>query len=143
MTNDDIAQKLALLPEGLEDENVRSWHHVANMCEFYFAHGGDTRWHVLADLIQKLSESEQIKLFRGGLSLNIMMFSTKEETGLGKGDAYLYVSVQDDDVAEVGYRAVDTQKTETFECKNNELFIKIQLLLDRLWNETRDKKNAS
>jgi len=25
MTNDDITQKLALLPEGLEKENIQSW----------------------------------------------------------------------------------------------------------------------
>ena len=131
MTKDDIAQKLALLPEGLEDENVQSWHHVVNMCEFYFEHGGDTRWHVLTDLIQKLLESEQTKLFRGGLSLELMMISTKEGTGLGKGDAYFYVGVKDNNVAEVGYRSANTQKAETFECKNNELFIKIQPLLDR------------
>ena len=142
MTKDDIAQKLALLPESLMQENIQSWHHVVNMCEFYFAHDGDTSWHVFTDLIHELAESEQTKLFRGGLSLNNMMFSTKEETGLGTGDAYFYVYVQDDNVTEVGYRAVDTQEAELFECKNNELFINIQPLLDRLWNETRGKKNA-
>ena len=67
MTKNDISLKLVHLPEGLADENVRSWHHVVNMCEFYFERGGDTRWHVLTDLIQKLSEAEQNKLFRGGL----------------------------------------------------------------------------
>ena len=142
MTKDDVAQKLALLPNGLVEENIQSWLHVVNVCEFYFSHGRDTSWHVLTDLIQKLSESEQTKLFRGGLSLNIMMVSTKEETGLGKGDAYFYIYVKDDNVTEVGYRAVDTQEAEIFECKNNELFIKIKPLLDRLWNETRGKKNA-
>ena len=142
MTNDDIAQKLALLPEGLAEENIQSWLHVANVCEFYFSHGRDARWHVLTELIQKLSESEQAKLYRGGLSLNVMMFSTKEETGLEKEDAYFYIYVKDDNVTEVGYRAVDSQKAETFECRNNELFTKIQPLLDRLWNETRGKKNA-
>jgi len=100
------------------------------------------RWCVLIDLVQKLSEFEQIKLYRGGLSLNIMMISTKEETGLEKGDAYFYVYVQKGDTAEVGYRAANTQKAETFECMHNELLIRIQPLLDRLWNETRGKKNA-
>ena len=142
MTSDYIPQKLAFLPEDLIEENIQSWHHVVNMCELYFAHGGDIRWRVLIDLTQKLSESGQIKLYRGGLSLNIMMISTKEETGLEKGDAYFYVYVQKGDVAEVGYRASNTEKAETFECKNNELFIKIQPLLDRLWNETRGKKNV-
>lgn len=141
MTN-DIAHKLALLPEDLVEENIQSWHQVVNMCELYFKHGGDMRWHVLIDLTQKLSESGQIKLYRGGLSLNIMMISTKEDTGLEKGDAYFYVYVQDDHIAEVGYRASNTEKAETFECKNNELFIKVQPLLDRLWDETRGKKNV-
>jgi len=35
MTNDDIAQKLALLPEGLVEENIQSWHHVVDMCELF------------------------------------------------------------------------------------------------------------
>ena len=70
------------------------------------------------------------------------MFSTKEETSLEKGDAHFYVYVQDNKISEVGYRAENTQKAETFECKNNELFIRIQPLLDRLWNETRGKKNV-
>ena len=142
MNTDDVQQKLALLPEGLVEENIQSWQHVVNMCEFYFAHGGDTRWHILIDLIQKLSESKQIKLYMGGLSLNVLMTSTKEEYGLEKGDAYFYVYVQDIDIAEVGYRAANTQKAEIFKCKNDELFIKTQPLLDRLWNETRGKKNA-
>jgi hypothetical protein len=59
-----------------------------------------------------------------------------------KGDTYLYIFIKDDSLAEVGYRAANTQEAETFDCKNDELFTNLQPLLNRLWNETRGKKNV-
>jgi len=142
MTNNDITQKLALLPEGLAEENVRSWQHVVRFCELVLSRSINFQWQHLLEVIQKLSASEQIKLYRGGLSLYTLMISTKEKHGLEKEDAYIYVLIKDENSTEIGYYAANSDEAEKIDCNNDELITKLQPLLDRLWNEMRVKKNA-
>ena len=112
MNNDDIAQKLALLPEGLAEENVRSWQHVVQFCELVLSRSINFQWQHLLELIQKLSASEQTKLYRGGLSLYTLMISTKEKHGLEKEDAYIYVLIKDENSTEIGYYAANSDEAE-------------------------------
>jgi len=142
MTKDEISQRLVLLPEGLAEENIQSWQRIVKFFELMTSPPGTSRWTPMLDLVQSLSESEQAKLFRAGASLLTLMISTKEKHGLENGDAYIYISSKDEDTAEIGYRASHTQMAETYDCKNDELITESQLLLDRLWNETRGKKKA-
>jgi len=142
MTNDDIAQKLALLPEGLAEENIYSWKHVLKLFELFASHEGGYRYKPFVELIQTMHESEQAKLFRAGMSVTVLMISTKEEHGLHIEDAYIYALIKDNNLIEVGYYPANSKKAETYDCNKDELITRLQLFLDRLWNETRGKKNA-
>lgn len=142
MTNDEIIQRLAILPERLAEENIQSWQHIVKFFKLMTAHPGTSRSMPMLDLVQRLSESEQAKLFRAGASVLDLMISTKEKHGLEKGDAYICVGLGDGDLAEVGYFTATAEKAEVFACKNDEIMFVLQPLLDRLWNETRGKKNA-
>ncbi len=43
---------------------------------------------------------------------------------------------------DIFYFGETADEAESFSCKSSELMSVIQPLLDRLWNETRGKKNA-
>jgi len=139
---DDIASKLASLPEGLVEENIQSWQHVAKLYELFTSlQGNRSQQMPLYDLVQTLCKSEQAKLFRAGVSVNVLMISTKEKNGLEKGDAYIFVAANLDNI-EAGYFTATAHEAEVITCKNDEIMPILQPLLDRLWNETRGKKNA-
>jgi len=141
MTNNDIAQKLALLPEGLAEENIQSWEHVVHYYEWISS--SDSRHLPMLNLVQNLAESEQIKLFRGGTSLFTLIISTKEIHGLEKGDKSIGVEgYPDDDLVDIFYLGTTEDESESFTCKSSEGMSVIQPLLDRLWAETRGKKNV-
>ena len=76
------------------------------------------------------------------MSLYTLMISTTENLGLEKEDAYIYVSIEKGNLVEVGYHEASLGKTERVVFNNDELFAKLQPLLERLWDETRGKKNA-
>jgi len=138
MTDNDIAQKLALLPEGLAEENILSWQHVERLFGL-FARSENSPYKPLHALIQTICKSEQAKLFRAGVSVTVLMISTKEKHGLEKGDVHIFLGLKDDNTLYIGY---STNTDDLFECKNDDILPILQPLLNRLWNETRGKKNA-
>jgi hypothetical protein len=142
MTNDDITQKLSLLPEGLAEENLRTWQHIVRLFEFYTSPDGGSQLKPVLDLVKVLSTSSQAKLFRAGASLYFLMISTNEKHGLEQGDAYIGVSLENDDSFDVYYFAATAQEAETFHSNKDEIMPTLQPLLNRLWTETRGKKNA-
>jgi hypothetical protein len=134
----DIQQKLALLPDGLAEENVLSWQHVAKLFGA-FTRYEESPYNPLYDLIQAICKSEQAKLFRAGMSAPALMISTKEKHGLEKGDAFIWLGLKDNNNLYIGYSA---NTDEVFVCKNDDVLSMLLPLLDRLWNETRGKKNG-
>ena len=142
MTNEGIAQKLALLPEGLAEENFQTWQRVLEGNRELSSFPSYSQ--VLIPMIGWISEfikSEQTKLFRAGLPGLTLMISTKEKHGLEKNDPYVFIDIDDADSMIVGY-CNSYQELESQSCKNSEIISAVQPLLNRLWNETRGKKNA-
>ena len=142
MTNEEIARKLALLPEGLAEENFQTWQRVLEGNHELSSFPSYSQ--VLVPMIDWISEfikSEQTKLFRAGLPGLTLMISTKEKHGLEKDDPYVFIDIDDSDAMIVGY-CNTSQELESHSCKNSEVMSEVQPLLDRLWNETRGKKNA-
>jgi len=141
MANDDITQRLALLPEGLAEENIQSWQHVLHHYEWISS--SDSRHLPMLNVVHALSELEQIKLFRGGNSLFTLIISTKERHGLEKGDKSIGIDGNpDNDLVDIFYLGTTIDESESFTCKSSEVLSLIQPLLDRLWSETRGKKNV-
>jgi hypothetical protein len=145
MTNDDITQKLALLPEGLAEENLRTWQLALEMYEWLCSKPVYSEiLPPVFDWARGFSQSEQAKLFRAGIPGLFLTISTKEKHGLEHGDPCVVINVDDEkpEMLIISYFAGGTESTEDFSCKNDEIMLVLQPLLDRLWNETRGKKNA-
>lgn len=145
MTNDDIAQKLAWLPEGLAGENLRAWQLALETYEWLCSKPMYSE--VLTpvfDWAKEFSQSEQAKLFRVGIPGLYLTISTKEKHGLEHGDPCIVVNVDDEkpELLIISYFPQNIENTENFTCKNDEIMDVLQPLLDRLWDETRGKKNA-
>ncbi|HEU0296260.1 MAG TPA: hypothetical protein VFR47_26220 [Anaerolineales bacterium] len=142
MANDDIAQKLALLPEGWAEENAESWQDAIQYYQRLVFDHPHSKFKYLLDLVQTISISDQVKLFRTYPSIWILIISTssmKEEPRYG--NLFIVVGVKDDNSAHVGYYGL-TETLESIDCSNTKILPTLQPLLDRLWNETRGKKNA-
>jgi len=82
MTNDDIAQKLALLPEGLANRNMQSWNEavkffeqpVDTMIAEHFPYMPQMRQIAIA-----FSNSKQVQLFRAeGQVYETLIISTSD-----------------------------------------------------------------
>lgn len=148
MTNNDIAQKLALLPEGLAEENFRTWQLALEAYQKLCSRSEYSQ--VLTPMFvwaKRFIQSEQAKLFRAGVPGLCLLISTKEKHGLEHGDPYVAIDVNDEnlEMVIVSYFVSGTERTGAIESiisKNNEIMPTLQPLLNRLWNETRGKKNA-
>jgi len=152
MTNDDITQKLALLPEGLAERNMQSWNEAVE----YFGRPVDAfiaEYFPYTSEMQKVatvfSNSEQAKLFRAeGQTYHTLIISTTD--GQVKiGEPYLMVFI-DRGFLTAQY-GIDEERFKYDLYKrisNNNLGVGddvmtiLQSMLNLLWNETRGKKNA-
>lgn len=101
MTNDDFAQKLALLPKGIAERNLRSWEpvvmHYKEFAEHPFGDVLPNNYYDIAfpaiyKLVKDFSNTEQAKLFRGGTSVYDLFISTANEHGLKIGDRFVSVA---------------------------------------------------
>jgi hypothetical protein len=148
MTSNEITQKLALLPEGVEEENLRTWKETIDYYqealqvdpEMISAEAISIHKHLL-NLVQTISKSGQEKLYRAYSSLSMLIISTTTPTAKDYGDLFIVVDVKTDNLAYVAYSG-RKEVIEFTECKINEIMPTLQPLLDRLWNETRGKKKA-
>jgi hypothetical protein len=141
MNTNDVQQKIALLPEGLTEENVLSWQHILKLFELFNSHNGGDRYKPFVELIGTIYKSDQAKLFRAGVSAAVLMISTKEKHGLEQGDAYIFIGSRIETV-DIGYFTATAHEAEVINCKNDEIMSTLKPLLDRLWSETRGKKNT-
>jgi len=141
MTNDDITQKLALLPKGLEEENIQSWQDAMQYYQMLVFDHADSRFKYLLDLVEGVLQLEDAKLFRVYPDKDLLILSTTTKEDRGYGDFFIVIGLRDENTTDVGcYRP--TKAVESVVCKSNEILPTLQPLLDRLWNETRGKKNA-
>ena len=141
MTNDDIDKKLALLPEGLEEENIKSWENVLRFYKMAASLPSNSWLTPMVDMIQAVINSGQQKLFRAGLQLYTLIISVKEEHGLEKGDHHIRVDIDNKNSIEVWY-GTNSNDAERISFDGNKITLELQPFLDKLWNETRGKKNA-
>ena len=159
MTNDDIAQKLALLPEGIAEKNLRSWEPVVTHYKEFAEHPFgdilpnnfyDIAFPAIYKLVKDLSNSEQAKLFRGGTSVYDLFISTANEHGIKIGDRFVSVTFRANNKIIIQYEIASPITLEEnpnvikrvyCEAEDN-LMLELQPMLDLLWNETRGKKNA-
>jgi hypothetical protein len=142
MPNDDIAHKLALLPEGLAEENVQTWQYAIQYYQSRVSHPLlGSRFKYLLDLVQDISKSGQEKLFRAYPSIWMLIISTATPMAEDHGDLFIVIGVQSENLTHAFYSG-HKEIIESIDCKSNEITPTLQPLLDRLWNETRGKKNA-
>ena len=158
MTNDDIVQKLSLLPKGIAENNLASWEKIV---QFYKKFVDDSEHHFplenpmhkalipIYNLVKEISTTEQAKLFRAGQSMYDLVISTAEQHGLKPGDHSIrvlndaeFIIIQYD----VGSLLFDGDNPNIYESHTcnpgDNLMIVLQPLLSKLWNETQDKKNV-
>lgn len=142
MNIDDIQQKLALLPEGLAEENIQSWQ---SAIQYYQSHTSYPNYSFLLPLLsltQKFSKSEQVKLFRTDFSLGTLMISTSTKDGFGKENPLITVDIKNEGAPDIYYFTCPGEWDDVITCKNEDIMSVMQPFLDRLWNETRGKKNV-
>jgi hypothetical protein len=156
MTNDDIAHKLALLPEGLSEANLQTWQETIDYYQKAIQINPEIQidpemnsskiisgYKHLLDLVLAISKTGQEKLFRIDSSLWMIKISTQtsERVGERQGFPFIVIDLKSDVLSIVGYYDPTTSWKIT-ECMNDEIMPALQPLLDKLWNETRGKKNA-
>jgi len=158
MTNDDIAQKLALLPEGIAEKNLGSWEPVVTHYKEFAEHPFgdilpnnfyDKAYPAIYKLVKDFSNTEQAKLFRGGTAVYDLFISTVDEHGLKIGDRFVSVTFSASNII-IKYEIAGPITLEEnpnvikrVNCGADEnLMLKLQPFLNLLWAETRGKKNA-
>lgn len=141
MANNDIAQKLALLPEGLAEDNLQTWQRAMRYFQDRVSDYPGSRLKYLLGLVESISKLEEAKLFRVKPSARLLVISATTKEDQDHGDFFIVVGLKDEDTTNI----VCSRPTEiaySVVCKNNEIVSTLQPLLDRLWNETRGKHNA-
>ena len=96
MNNQDITQKLGLLPEGLAKRNVHSWKDtvefferpVESMIGEHFPYSN-----LVGKVALAVLKSEQAKLFKAGEQAYSLIISTADEQELKIGEPFLNVDV--------------------------------------------------
>jgi hypothetical protein len=141
MTTEDITQKLALLPAGLAEKNIKSWENVLQFYKMAASLPSNSWLTPMVNMIQTVIDSGQHKLFQAGLQLYTLIVSAKEEYGLDSGEHHIRVDIDNNNSIEVWYGTSSTD-SETLIFDGNKITLELQPFLDKLWNETRGKKNT-
>ena len=159
MNNDDIAQKLALLPEGIAERNLQSWEPVVSHFKEFAEHPfgdilpnnfQDKAFPAIYKLVKDFSNTEQAKLFRGGTSVYDLFISTADKHGLKIGERFVSVTFRAAHKIIIKYEIASPITLEEnpnvikqVYCKvDDNLILELQPFLNILWDETRGKKNA-
>ena len=164
MANNDIAQKLALLPEVLAERNIKSWNDMVKLCEKpvdamiaeHFSHPGN-----LYPIVYAFSMDQQAKLFRAGEKAYSLIISTSESQELKSGEPFLNVDIvggfltvryainEPDTVpyatterSNIKIKVVDFGEGEKMNLSQYNIMTALQPMLNLLWDETRGKNNA-
>jgi hypothetical protein len=139
---EDVAKKLALLPEGLAEKNIESWKNTfLRYQKFYKTEYNEWVFPVF-DLVQKIENTEQANLFRAGTSLYSLLISTAEKHGMKDKEPFVSVFIERNIKPSISYWNDETKVIEQpLNPEDDWLFI-LQPFLDRLWNETRGKKES-
>lgn len=156
MNVDGIQQRLALVPQGLRESNIESWKKMVEFFEGYadmeisisellpkFGHG----YSKIYELVREFSINEQAKLFRAGQSVYDLLISTTDRHGLKSGEPFVRVFLRGEALFiqyEIGGPITDDNENpnvqERKSCNSeDDLMPILQPMLDRLWNETREK----
>lgn len=149
MTNVDIAQKLALLPEGLVEKNLQSWKEMAE----YFrripvSEGEDSpQLFGINEILGIFLMSEQAKLFKAGKALYDLIISTADGQEPQKGELFLRIYYAGGLMARYEINSSKKDKNliahERKSCSlEGDVMTNLQPMLNLLWNETRGKKNV-
>ena len=141
MTNDDFAQKLVLLPEGLAEENIQSWQRAMRVYQLFVSDHAHSEFKYLLDLVESVLQLEDAKLFRVYPDKDLLILSTTTKEDRDYGDFFIVVGLRDEDTTDIGCYT-PKESVESVICKSSEIFPTLEPFLDRLWNETRGKKNA-
>ena len=160
MNNQDITQKLGLLPEGLAKRNVHSWKDtvefferpVESMIGEHFPYSN-----LVGKVAMAVLKSEQAKLFKAGEQAYSLIISTADSQELKIGEPFLNVDVGR------GFRTVRYHINEPYTAKErsnihirimgfapeevmtlseNNIMTVLQPMLNLLWDETRGRKNV-
>ena len=151
MINDDVAQKLALLPEGAAERNIQSWRDAVE----YFVVDNFVATVVIDSIINMgevtllLSKNEQAKLFRaeGKWDYNLII-STADGQEIKTGEPFLRIYIGVGGLwaryelnGSITDKDLDVRDRKLGGLEGDVMSI-LQPMLDLLWNETRGKKNA-
>src|SRR5689334_11510491 len=133
MHTNDIQQKISLLPEGIEKENLRTWQEAEQYYQRRVSHSTlGSRFKHLLNLIHDISKSEQENLFRVYCSIMMLIISTSDSERVGEGQGIPFIVVdsksnESDALYIVGYYEATTS-WEITECMSDELAPTLQPL---------------
>jgi hypothetical protein len=152
----EVDRRAAMLPEGLIQENIKSWKDVSKSYDDLIVNPYWKRLLPIQALVRKLAKSEQSKLFRAGRAMYFLIVSTREKHGLQNGVEFIIVNPDLDSGILIEYkqilwedrRAFDTETklyidvgVGTIESRicglQEDLASAIQPFLDKLWKGTR------
>ena len=109
---EDVAKKLALLPEGLAEKNIESWKNTfLRYQKFYKTEYNEWVFPVL-DLVQKIENTEQANLFRAGTSLYSLLISTAERHGMKDKEPFVSVFIERNIKPSISYWSNETKVIE-------------------------------
>ena len=160
MNNQDISQKLALLPEGLAESNIQSWNKMVKFFESpvdamigeHFPYS-----HLIGKIAYAFSMNDQAKLFRAGEQAYTLIISTADEQDLKIGEPYLSVSISNEflivryktnepsttkERSNIKIKIMDFGEGEKMNLSQHNIVTALQPMLNLLWDETRGKKKA-
>jgi len=153
MNPDDIAQKLALLPEGVAESNMKSWRKAVT----YYEKGLDNweyEYNQYFDDVGKVAKvfsmNEQAKLFRAVVLAHTLLISTADEPDLRSGEPHVRVFFTGGFLtAQYGideerdkYKLYKRISDNIYFRTGNDAIAFLQPMLDLLWNQTQGKKNT-
>src|ERR1051325_672725 len=125
MNTDNIKQKLALLPDGVADENLQTWQQSIRYYQDKVSNYPGSRFRYLLALVEDVSQLEEAKLFRVYPSIWLLIISTTTKEDQDYGNFFIVVGLKDEDTTNVGcYRLKEV--VESVVCKSNEILPTLQ-----------------
>jgi hypothetical protein len=149
MTKYDIAQKLALLPEGMPERNLQSWKEMVEYFGRIPVSEGEYSPQLFGihEILDVFLVSEQAKLFKAGKSLYDLIISTADGQEPKNGEPFLRIYYAGGLMARYEINSsIKDKNLITHERKScnleDDVMTNLQPMLDLLWSETRGKKNT-
>ena len=141
---DDITRHLAAMDEDVILENVISWEHVILQISRMLEKHSSKYWTpAKLEFIQSIARSKEARLFRAGLSRVYLTISTAQKIGLERGDHFLRLSWNENNVPSIEYCRFGKTSTQRYPLTSfDDPLYQMLPYLKRLWYEGKNRPAA-